>query len=628
MQIRGQLESGSVLGGYRIDEMISRGGMGMVYRATHIALNRVYALKVLAPELASDEQFRQRFGREMRIAASLHHPHVVGIHYAGEHDGALYFVMDFVAGTDLREVIRKSGALEPSRASGLVAQVASALDAAHGRGLVHRDVKPANILLTVRDGEEYSYLADFGLAKKYDTVSDVTGLTAMGAVVGTVDYMAPEQVTGAHTDARTDIYALGCVFFQMLTGQVPYIRDNSVATLYAHVHEPPPPLLGTLADLYPTFGPVIDKAMAKDPADRFVSAGDFARDVAAALSGARYRGAPTLVATGEAAPLHIGQDAAQSGLPDSNATQLTPDATRAHVETEPPSALAAVTRAAADVAQATSPGPAAATAPVDGGQGPVRTRRGRYRWLALPALLIVGGVIAAVIVSSSGSSSPPGSRFAAALDAVPTNRVTGSGSATIELRGKVATITVDTNGLLPAVHLMHIHGGTGTCPTSSVAGSFQGHQFISASKGDRSYGAVVTSLTQFGDTSAPSHLATSRFPAVGNIRYKREFSLAPNVVTLIHQGLAVIVLHGIDYNGNGSYDSFLGPDAEAAAPALCGVLLPTQSVAERPAADTIYTASLALERGSAQSHSPRLALLCHVGRPHGAPVLATTSKFS
>ncbi len=134
----------------------------------------------------------------------------------------------------------------------LLGQLADALDAAHERGLVHRDVKPANVLVTVRDGLEHAYLTDFGIAKRFETMA---GLTAQGAVVGTVDYMAPEQINGRHTDARTDVYALGCVFFQMLTGRVPYDRENSIAKLFAHVHEPPPPIEATLAELYPTFGP-------------------------------------------------------------------------------------------------------------------------------------------------------------------------------------------------------------------------------------------------------------------------------------------------------------------------------------------------------------------------------------
>ena len=318
MPVRGdELERGKVIGGYRVNELISRGGMGLVYRVTHVALNRIYALKVLDPALADDEQFRERFRREMRTAASLNDPNIVGIHYAGEDEGLLFFVMDYVTGTDLRQVLMKDGAIEPERAVELLEQFASALDAAHRRGLVHRDVKPANILITVRDGQEHAYLTDFGLAKKFDTA---TGLTAKGHLVGTVDYMAPEQITGSHTDARTDVYALGCVFYQMLTGQVPYERDNSVATLFAHVNDPPPALAGEVSDTHPAFSPVVDKAMAKDSGDRYFSAGDFARAAAAALRGLGYNAPPSIVGTGEAAPLPA---------PDSAPSTVAPGETRA-----------------------------------------------------------------------------------------------------------------------------------------------------------------------------------------------------------------------------------------------------------------------------------------------------------
>ena len=170
------------------------------------------------------------------------------------------------------------------------------------------------MLITVRDGEEHGYLTDFGLAKRSDNVG---GLTQQGVVVGTVDYMAPEQITGNPTDARTDIYALGCVFFQMLTGKVPYERENSVATLFAHVHDPPPALPDDLATSYPTYSGVVEKAMAKEPDERYLSAGDFARDASAALSGMRYSGPPTSVATGEASPSQLRERAAQPPPPPS-----------------------------------------------------------------------------------------------------------------------------------------------------------------------------------------------------------------------------------------------------------------------------------------------------------------------
>src|SRR3984885_13111878 len=321
MPVRGaRLALGAELGGYRIDELIGQGAMGMVYRVTNIGLNRTYALKVLAPELAEDEQFRKRFQREMQIAASLEHPNVVGVHYAGEQEGVLFLAMDYVHASDLRKLMTEQGALRPSRAVELLRQVALALDAAHASGLVHRDIKPGNILLTVRDGREHAYLTDFGLAKRSDTLA---ALTVQGAMVGTVDYMAPEQVTGYPSDARTDICALGCVLFEMLSGKVPYERETSVATLFAHVHDPPPRLESPLAEEHPEFMAVLERAMAKQPGDRYLSAGDLARDAAAALAGTHSTGAESMVATGEARPSE-----ATAGVP--GPTVAEPQAIGAH----------------------------------------------------------------------------------------------------------------------------------------------------------------------------------------------------------------------------------------------------------------------------------------------------------
>ncbi|MGB0094059.1 MAG: serine/threonine-protein kinase [Solirubrobacteraceae bacterium] len=613
MEARGsQFETGSILAGYRIDELISRGGMGVVYRATNVALNRIYALKVLAPELADDDQFRDRFRREMRIAASLHHPNVVGIHYADEYQGLLFLVMDFISGTDLRELLRKSGSLDPSRASDMLAQLASALDAAHRRGLVHRDVKPANILIAVTEGEERTYLTDFGLAKRFDTQSSIAGLTKTGVVVGTVDYMSPEQITGSPTDARTDIYALGCVFFQMLTGQAPYERDNSVATLFAHVHEPPPSLEAPLDELYPTFGAVIEKAMAKDPDDRYLSAGDFARDAAAALRGSRYTGPQTVVATGEARPSLGEEDATEPPILSSAPTRPAREAPTAHAETKP-------------AAPAEPAGPT-----IPSGGAPARSGGGlrKYRWLALAGVVVACGAIAAVIaLSSSGSSGPPGPRFSTLVRAVPTNRVTGTGTATVQVNGNVATVTVDTVGLIGAAHLMHIHGSSGNCPSASAARLYKGHLAIGAAEGDKVYGGVVTSLTDTGSTSPAVHQSYPLFPAVGNIRYKRTIQLAPGVSNIINEGLAVIVVHGIDYQHNGVYDDFLGTTSptstdtvEQAAPALCGPLVPTQTASVgQHSQGVIYTAALHTYGGTTPGES--FSLLCHIG-----PVPPTTPQ--
>ena len=284
----GHLGPGSIIGGYRIDELISRGGMGVVYRATSVELGRVYALKILAPEIAGEEEFRRRFTREVRLAASLRHPNVVAMRHADEHDGLLFLVMDLIPGTDLGKLVVQSGPIEAHRATNLVVQVASALDAAHDRGLVHRDVKPANILIATSDSLERAYVTDFGLAKRIDSDSSVTALTKTDVVVGTVDYMSPEQITGRRIDGRADIYALACVYYEMLTGTVPYGRDNSVmATLFAHVHEPPPSLWGPVVDLYPNLGAVVERAMAKDPGDRYPSAGEFADAAVDGLHGSR-----------------------------------------------------------------------------------------------------------------------------------------------------------------------------------------------------------------------------------------------------------------------------------------------------------------------------------------------------
>ena len=632
MPVRGdELERGTVVGGYRVDELISRGGMGLVYRVTHVALNRIYALKVLDPALADDEQFRERFRREMRTAASLNDPNIVGIHYAGEDEGLLFFVMDYVTGTDLRQVLIKDGAIEPERAVELLEQFASALDAAHRRGLVHRDVKPANILITVRDGQEHAYLTDFGLAKKFDTA---TGLTAKGNLVGTVNYMAPEQITGSHTDARTDVYALGCVFYQMLTGQVPYERDNSVATLFAHVNDPPPALAGEVSDTHPAFSPVVDKAMAKDSGDRYFSAGDFARAAAAALRGLGYNAPPSIVGTGEAAPLPAPDSAPSTVAPgetrglvpeplaqtDSGASQVAP-------ETREPPAPAAQTSAAASSSEAR----AAETVPPvaaghDGGDaGGPGGALGRYRWPALVGLvLIIAAVVVVIAVGSGGSSKPQGQPFGAAAQPVPTNHVTGSGTANVRLNGNVASVTIDTNGLLNgSPHAMHIHaGGKGICPPASAARLHDGHLAISTTDGIKFYGPPQVSLTSSGDTSTKSIVQFARYPTVGAIKYTREITVSSGIAAAIRAGNAVIVVHGIDYNDNGIYDDVLDRSelnhslpGEATAPALCGPLAPTQTAdagAPGPAGGTVYTVSLHRTLLPVATAGSGYVLLCHL----------------
>jgi predicted Ser/Thr protein kinase len=261
---------GSELLGYRIEALLGRGGMSVVYRAHDAGLDRKVALKLLAPELAEDERFRERFLRESKLAASLDHPSIIPIYDAGEVDGQLYIAMRYVEGSDLKQLLRREGALEPARALAVLTPLASALDFAHARGLVHRDVKPSNVLL---DSDDHVYLADFGLTK---SASDRSALTATGRIMGTVDYAAPEQIEGKPVDGAADGYSLGCLLHECLSGEVPYPRDSELAVLWAHVHEPPPKLAA-----HPALDPVIAKALAKDPRKRYESSRalvDAARD--------------------------------------------------------------------------------------------------------------------------------------------------------------------------------------------------------------------------------------------------------------------------------------------------------------------------------------------------------------
>jgi serine/threonine-protein kinase len=276
------IDVGSVFAGHRIDDVVGKGGMGVVYRATDLALDRRVALKVVAPGVARDPVFRARFMRECRLAAGLDHPHVVPIFHAGEDSGRLYVTMRFVDGSDLRTLLKGEGPLDPPRAVGLIEQVAAALDEAHGHGLVHRDVKPANILIGNRDNAEHVFLADFGISKHRATEP---GLTFTGIAIGTPDYMAPEQAEARDVDGRADIYSLGCVLFQALSGHIPFERDSDVDKLWAHVHEPPPPLETVRPGLPQALDAALSRALAKDPGDRHQSAGAFAREVLAALEG-------------------------------------------------------------------------------------------------------------------------------------------------------------------------------------------------------------------------------------------------------------------------------------------------------------------------------------------------------
>jgi DNA-binding SARP family transcriptional activator/tRNA A-37 threonylcarbamoyl transferase component Bud32 len=280
---RVDLQPGTEVAGYRIVGTLGRGGMSVVYLAEHDWLQRKVALKVLAPQLAEDDRFRERFVRESRLAASLDHPNVIPIYEAGASGGDLFIAMRYVEGTDLRTLLHDGGALAPDRAIAVVRQVAAALDAAHEQGLVHRDVKPGNVLLARQRGSEageHVYLSDFGLTKR--SASD-SGVTGTGQFVGTLDYAAPEQFQGGAPDARTDVYSLGCVLFECLTGRPPFQSDNDAGLMYAHLQQPPPTVTGIAPELPRVIDDVVATAMAKSPEDRYQSAEALSREASRAL---------------------------------------------------------------------------------------------------------------------------------------------------------------------------------------------------------------------------------------------------------------------------------------------------------------------------------------------------------
>jgi serine/threonine protein kinase len=278
---------GDELAGYRLRGVLGRGGMSVVYEAENPRLGSTVALKVLAPELATNDLFRARFLRESRIAASLNHPNVIPISDMGAHDDLLFIAMRYVVGADLRAVLKAQRVLTPDQALLLIGQAGRALDAAHRNGLVHRDVKPGNILIERGSDDEsepdHVYLSDFGLSKH---AASRSGLTATGEFMGTVDYISPEQIRGRPVDGRADIYSLGCVLYECLTGRVPFSKDINAAVIWAHVEEMPTAPSSVQPTLPPSIDHALAKALAKDPPDRYATCRELVAAVRAALRGA------------------------------------------------------------------------------------------------------------------------------------------------------------------------------------------------------------------------------------------------------------------------------------------------------------------------------------------------------
>jgi serine/threonine-protein kinase len=284
------LAAGSRIAGYRLEERIGQGGMAVVYRARDERLDRTVALKLLAPALAGHRELQQRFISESRAAATIDDPHIVPVFAAGEADGLLFIAMRYVAGGDAHSLLKREGPLPADRMAVIISPVASALDAAHRAGLVHRDVKPSNMLMDVLPGRPpHVYLSDFGVSK---SVAATSGLTAAGAILGTLAYMSPEQVRSQPVDGRSDQYALACSAYELLAGTPPFQRDDPAALMHAHLFENPARLTSRRPDLAPAVDDVLSKALAKAPGDRYDSCGEFADALRGTLGLRPYRPGP------------------------------------------------------------------------------------------------------------------------------------------------------------------------------------------------------------------------------------------------------------------------------------------------------------------------------------------------
>ncbi len=363
---------GDTFAGYVIEGELARGGMGVVYRARDVELDRVVALKLIRPDLSTDDAYRQRFRSESRTAARIEDPNVVSIYEAREREGTLYLVMQFIDGHDLRSEIVARGRLDPERAVTLLEGAAAGLDAVHAAGLVHRDVKPANVLISERDGAPRALITDFGVAR---SAAATTNMTETGHFVGTLDYVAPEQLQGLPVDARTDVYALGCLLYETVTGEVPFPGDEGPAKMFGHVHGEVRPISPALGRDAAALTPVVQRALAKRPDDRFPSAGDLGRAARALLAG-REPAAERAVGVGDAAPTR--RPGAAATVPDQ---PLPP----------PP---------ASPPPPPTVPRP---RPPQRADQGRDRPHRGRFLAGAAIALIAAGLIAAAALLASSRS---------------------------------------------------------------------------------------------------------------------------------------------------------------------------------------------------------------------------------
>ena len=449
--------------------------MGVVYRGVDERLGRNAAVKVIAPEQVGDAAFRRRFIEESRSAAAIDHPNVLPVYEAGEEDGVLFLVTRMVDGADLAALLDDEGAMEVRRALGLVEQVGAALDAAHAKGLIHRDVKPANVLVS-RDpgrGTEHCYLTDFGLAQQGDRRSR---LTTTGQFVGTLDYIAPEQVQGEKVDGRADVYALAALFYECATGAPPFVRDSQAALLFAHLTEPPPPISGHLDRGPEALDAVIARAMAKAPEERFASCTEFVEAARAALAGVP----PPALPPRAPGPLRGAATVAEGAGREETIGAGAP---------APPSPAAPSESGAAAGSGADVPAPA------------VGRRFGRRRWALIGAglgALIVAGVLAWALLGSEGGGGGDGATAALALstDTVSLTREigkdTGRLAESVEAGGPSADLVGAFEGLQEEAAALNRRAG------DELGGDAPGRGELRAGTGDLEESAAHLALVAAG----------------------------------------------------------------------------------------------------------------------------------
>jgi serine/threonine-protein kinase len=469
---------GSRIAGYRLEERIGAGGMAVIYRAHDERLGRAVALKVLTPGLAQDEAFRQRFIRESRAAATVDDPHIIPVFEAGEASGVLFIAMRYVPGGDAGSLLRREGPLPPARVAAIISPVASALDAAHAAGLVHRDIKPSNMLMDVRPGRpDHVYLSDFGLSK---AAMGATGLTGAGQFLGTVDYIAPEQIEGKAVDGRVDQYALACAAFELLTGVPPFRRDSAPAVIYAQLTEPPPSVATLRQGLPPGVDQVFARAMAKAPGDRFPSCREFADALRTSLSVSPYVSGPGL-------PPPAGHVATQYAGPAGPAA------------TQMPAFASAPTRAPFTPAAATEAGPwsyPGGSGPGGpGGTGPGGPPR-RRGWL----IPVIGGAVAAVAA---------GAVVAAMLVSDHGGKGGGGGGGTSSPVANPITIAIDAKSRLAKVAGTYVYVGyrSGRDASAQISGEIKG---VSSGQVAKLY------AQQFPFDSVPSEVSSQTLSPSGS----------------------------------------------------------------------------------------------------------------